>query len=546
MSQKLTTDQKIQAAEYIRDTYLPIPHYFIKDMLGCDTWNMQDEIVKSVFKYKYTAVKTCNSIGKSYIAARIVLTYLSLYPNSIVVTTAPTWSQVTDVLWREIATAVELSKFKLTDKEVNQAGLNISAKWYAVGRSTKRPQNFFGYHADRILVVVDEAGGVDPKIFLGVDAITTNVNARVLLIGNPTDPVGKFYEAFTKPTLGYNCFTVSAFQTPNFTANNIQTVEDLIELYTPPQGVLQADHNARVLDKLVLPYDQLIDPQTVIARYYEYGTDSAGWQALTMGEFPTEADQALIPANLITMAMHMTGVDNETGETYADMSGWDIPEGPFTYGVDMARFGSDSTVVTTRHGGWVEKQMAWNKVDLMTSADRILTQIDPLNGAVSVNIDDTGNGGGTTDRLRQISKQETLAGRPNHQYVLNAYNFSSKEFMSDADKNKYHDITSMLYWNLRAQFIKHRISLPNDQQLKDELISRRWTINKSTGKIQVESKDDYKKRTGGKSPDRSDSLALAFAPRSTFKWPDKNEEERDAYTRNMDRPITSSIGEQRY
>ena len=31
------------------------------------------------------------------------------------------------------------------------------------------------------------------------------------------------------------------------------------------------------------------------------------------------------------------------------------------------------------------------------------------------------------------------------------------------------------------------------------------------GKIRLESKDDYKKRTGGKSPDRSDSLALAFA-----------------------------------
>jgi len=514
MPQKLTVDDALELVKI----YTPIPHLFIKDVLGCNTWSLQDAIVQSVFNNKLTAVKTCNAVGKSYIAARIVVTYLVLNPGSIVVTTAPTWRQVTDVLWREIATTVKQAKYRLTSKEVTQAGLNIDTDWYAVGLSTKRPENFFGYHADNILVVVDEAGGVEEPIFKGVAAITPNINARILYIGNPTSPTGTFYDVFTKPELGANCFTISAFMTPNFTANNIHTTDDLLRIFTPPPGVKQSEHNKSVQKNLNMPYPNLIDPQTVYGRFHEWGVDSSAWESLIMGEFPTQADQALLPTHLVTMAMNMYGKDDETGEKYSDISGWEIPDGPPVHGQDMARFGNDSNVNYPRRGGWVEKPVIWNKVDLMESADRILDIIDPLDEATVLNIDDTGNGGGTTDRLRQKSRESMEGGKPAHVYKIMAYNFSSKEFMNDKDRAKYYDITSLLYWNLRKQFITKKIALHFDQKLYDELVGRRWSI--VGGKIKVESKEEYKKRTGGKSPDRSDSLALAFAPTVVEKWSD--------------------------
>lgn len=515
---KITDEERISLIEELIDTYMPqpnsgrepIPHLFVKDILGCNTWHMQDEIVKSVFKYKTTAVKTCNAVGKSYIAARIVLTYLTLLPGSVVVTTAPTWRQVTDVLWREIATAVKLSKYKLTTKEVRQAGLDISKDWFAVGLSTKYPENFFGYHADNILVVVDEAGGVPEPIFKGVKAITPNVNARILYIGNPTEASGTFFESFSNTNLPIKRFTISAFDTPNFTVNGIRDVDDLLKLYTAPAGIEQAVWTEEINKRLKIPYPALIHPSVVFERYWEWGTDSPAWQSLVMGEFPSQADQALIPSHLVTMAMNMYGVDDETQETYASISGWKIPDGPPEYGQDMARFGSDLNVLTPRRGGWVDKQETWSKTDLMTSATRILDHIDALDRDTRVNIDDTGNGGGTTDRLRQLSNESVENNQPVHQYRLVAYNFSSKELMTEAQQKKFHDITSMLYWNLRNQFMKKRIALHYDKDLFNELVGRRWGITPS-GKIKVESKDDYKKRTGGKSPDRSDSLALAFA-----------------------------------
>lgn len=513
----LTLDERIQAAQEIVDTYLPprgsgreqIPHLFVRDILGANTWYRQDEIVQSVFKYKTTAVKTCNATGKSFIAARIVVAFLTLLPGSVVVTTAPTWRQVTDVLWREIAVTVKMSKYKLTDNEVRQAGLDISKDWFAVGLSTKYPQNFFGYHADHILVVVDEAGGVPEPIFQGVKAITPNANSRVLYIGNPTNPSGTFFDAFNNEKLPIKRFTISAFQTPNFTANGIRDVEDLLKMFTPPDGVNEMEYVAEVQANLKYPYPALIDPATIYERYWEWGQDSPAWQSLVLGEFPSQADQALIRADLLQMSMSMNGVDEETGQTYAELSGWNIPDGVWSYGVDMARFGSDLTVLTPRHGGWVEDQITWSKTDLMTSADKILVHFDPMNPTIRVNIDDTGNGGGTTDRLRQISNHLHAEGYPSHLYQLNAYNFASKEYMQQP--LKFHDVTSELYWKLKVQVDKKQASLPNEKKLFTELAGRRWGMVPGSGKIKVESKDEYKKRTGGRSPDRSDSLALAFA-----------------------------------
>lgn len=560
MAQQTLTDKDV---DDLLQYYLAKPQYYVTDVLGSKPWAKQIEIVESVFKYKYTAVKTCNAIGKSYIAARIVITYLMLHPGSIVVTTAPTWRQVTDVLWREIGTALKMSKYKLTEAEATKSGLDISSDWYAVGLSTSRPENFFGYHADHILVVVDEAGGVDEPIFKGVAAITPNINSRVLLIGNPTEPSGTFYDAFNKPALGYNCITVSAFDTPNFIDTGIRTLEDLITLFTPPDGIEQSDWtqmvNEKLLPKMDPTYAGLIAPSVVYGRYHEWGIDSAPWESLIMGEFPSQAEQSLLPANLVRMAMNMYGTDETTGQSYAELSGWTIPDGPPHYGQDMARFGNDLNVNTPTHGGWVEKQIVWNKKgdakkDLVESAEMILNIIDPLDRDTVVSIDDTGNGGGTTDHMRYKDRESQNGGRPAHQYTLVPYVFGSKEMMTDVEKEKFADITSMLYWNLRQWFYTKQIALHFDQQLYDELVSRRWGLTKD-GKIKVESKEEYKKRTGGKSPDRSDSLVLAFARKKpmaveqpadkpTQAQIDAAEKLRQSAARDM-APLTSGL-DQRY
>ena len=534
----------------IVDYSLTHPEWYVKNVLNSNPWQKQIEIVRSTFEYKYTAVKTCNAVGKSYIAARIALTYLMLHNPGIVVTTAPTWRQVTDILWREIGTAYKQAKYKLSKTEVTQAGLNLDTDWYAVGLSTKRPENFFGYHEDNILVIVDEAGGVEEMIFKGVDAITPNANARVLLVGNPTNPGGRFHEAFTNEALGYNCFTISAFDTPNFTANGISNVDKLLELFTPPEGVKQADWSKKVSESLKMPYPALIDPAVVYSRYHEWGVDSPHWESLILGEFPSQSEQALFPADLVEKAFnYKEGVyrnlhdenDPDNGKTYGEMTGWIVPEGDREYGLDMARFGMDRTVLTPRHGGFVEQQITWNKVDLVSSAERVINLIDPYK-KTNIKIDDTGNGGGTTDALNRFQHQEGYEGRPAYQYVVHPYNFSR----APRDPAKFADITSEIYWNLSQWFKNKAIAFAYyDKELKSELLARRWSFT-TNGKIKVESKEDYRKRTGGKSPDKSDSLALAFADSVSLNVVQQTDARRAEELPQKDepvmRPITSGYG----
>jgi phage terminase large subunit len=506
---KASPEEVNELMEYYRDGHQV---EFVREILGRDPWEKQREIIKDVFNYKIVSVASCNAAGKSDVASDIALAFLTIHPDSIVITTAPTWRQVKDVLWRYIRTKYKKSIYKLSSAECNQVGLDYGEEWYAIGLSTTDSEKFFGYHADNILVIIDEASGVDEKIFIGVDAVTPNVNAHVLCIGNPTNPSGRFYKWMHDPLVKKH--TITVFDTPNFTANNIKNVDDLLELFTPPDGVDAIDHVTAIQKSLIMPINALISPETVYRRYFEWGTDNPAWQALIMGQFPSQASQSLFPTELVQMAMGMTGTDDDPdsphyGESYAKLAGWIIPDGPMEYGLDMARYGDDNTVLIPRHGGWVNEPIAWGKTSLMESADRVLDQIDPLNPDVRVNIDDTGNGGGTTDRLRQLSSESFTSGDPAHQYQLGAYNFSSKEYMMQPEK--FHDITSELYWKLRDWFINKRIAIPYNERLFNELIARRWRVNPSSGKIQVESKDDYKKRTGGKSPDYSDALALAFA-----------------------------------
>jgi phage terminase large subunit len=510
--------------------YRKVPEQYVADVYGHDLWDTQQEILKSVFTYRETAVATCNAIGKSFVAADIAHAFLDLIPGSIVVTTAPTWRQVKDILWRNFAMTHSKAKYPLGGS-LSQTAFEYDKDWYAVGLSTKYPENFFGYHADYILVIVDEAGGVPEPIFKGVKAITPNVNARVLYIGNPTDPSGTFHEVFKKPTV--KKFKISAFDTPNFKHVGIKNVDDLLKVFTPPAGVDPLEHNP--FKDLTYPYPALISPEVVYERYQEWGVDSPAWQALVMGEFPSQAENALIPMNLIMQAMSgLDRLDPESGKSYAELTGWNIRDGKAENGLDMARFGGDNTVLTPGRGDWIDPQISWNGSDNVQSAQKVITIINPFDEQ-EIKIDDTGTGGGATDALNHLKREQAKTGNP-YRFKVIPYNMSQ----SPADKEKFHDITSEMYWQLREKFLQKKIAFTfKDEELLGELTSRQWSLTPQ-GKIKVESKKEYIKRTGRKSPDKADSLALKNYTRSDVgSWSDIPE--KDKQTAAETRPVTADL-----
>ena len=193
------------------------PVAFARDALGVDLWHAQRRIAHAVRRHPRVAVRSCHAAGKTFLAAVIVLWFLATRPNAIVLTTASTFRQVRYVLWRTIrrlvANAPRGLGATLLDTE-----LRFDDAWYALGLSTDDPERFQGFHAPHLLVVVDEPGAIPEPVFAAIEGVLASGHTRLLMIGNPTQPQGPFYDAFHAQASAYRTFKISAFDTPNLAA----------------------------------------------------------------------------------------------------------------------------------------------------------------------------------------------------------------------------------------------------------------------------------------------------------------------------------------
>jgi hypothetical protein len=247
---------------YVRD-----PVGWVRDRLGEFMWSKQREIAESVVVNRYTAIKSAHDTGKSFTMSRLAAWWLDVHPigEAFVVTTAPTTAQVEAILWREIGKA---------HRKGNLPGrITLDAKWYmgqelvAYGRKPADYDQaaFQGIHAKYVLVLLDEAVGIPKSLFDAVDALATNVNARVAAVANPYDPSSHFAQV-CKPGSGWVVKRISAFDTPAYTGEKVP--EELLPL--------------------------LVSPEWVEERKIRWGVNSPIYQSKVLGEFPDISDDSLI------------------------------------------------------------------------------------------------------------------------------------------------------------------------------------------------------------------------------------------------------------
>jgi phage terminase large subunit len=515
---------------------------FVRDVLGRNPWSKQAEIITDVFKYPVVAVKSCNAAGKSDLASDVALTFLMCKPFSIVITTAPTWRQVKDVIWRYIRGKHAKAPVKLTEAQCNQVGLDINEDWYAVGLSTKDSEKFFGYHADDILVIIDEASGVEEEIWVGVDAVTPNLNAHVLAIGNPTNPDGRFYRMFQDPLVKKH--TITVFDTPNFTANGILNIEQLVSYFTPPPNLdSESEQIMYIIEqqkKLKTPIPALISPMTVYRRYIQWGPEHPMWEALIMAQFPSQASTALIPLGLVLKSVDVwkqikqAEKDAAFAKEVDKRPEWTIKKGiSWNYGVDVARFGDDSTVIAPAKGGMVEKLVAWSKVDTSITVEKIMQNISVMDFKASIRVDDIGVGGGVSDQLNKLKRDNP----DKYHYSVLRMNFAA----GTTNPAKWFNLRAEVYDKLADMFLNHEIAIPDDEELVSELATIRVKyVGKDNQIKQVEPKAQIKDRLK-RSPDRADALAMAMYSGGAGSWSDIPE--KDPETAAAARPHTADLSQ---
>lgn len=234
-------------------------------LFGFSAWSKQREIFEAIRDHDRVAVRSAHGVGKTATAARIVLLFLLSHPGARVITTAPTWTQVELLLWKEIRSAwrrvygarIDLGGVQTSiEVQCQTTKLELREDWFAIGLSTDTPERFQGHHAKDLLLVVDEASGVDEEIFSAAQGFLTAEGAKVLLIGNPTRLSGTFYQA-CQPGSRWEKIHVSALDTPAFTGESV------------PADVMRA-----------LPSRKWVDDMA-----HEHGEDSPTYLVRVLGEF---------------------------------------------------------------------------------------------------------------------------------------------------------------------------------------------------------------------------------------------------------------------
>lgn len=444
-----------------------IPRYrkdivlFAREMFQFEPDDWQKAFFADVSHHNRVSVKSGQGVGKTGCEAILLIWFLSCFPNAKVVATAPTRRQLQDVLWAEVdkwlsRSPVLSQTLKWTKTYIYMVG--HEKRWFATARTANKAENMQGFHEDYMLFLVDEASGILEPIMEAILGTLSGENNKLVMCGNPTKTSGTFYDSHTKDRAIYRCHTVNSEDSPRTNKENI----------------------------------------AALAR--KYGKESNVYRVRVKGEFPLQEDDVFIPLSLIER-----GVMTEPELT-----------GRISIGVDVARFGDDETIILTKVGNRVEMPVIRHGQDLMrTVGDVVVTyrklirDFPEYMGAVYCVIDDTGLGGGVTDRLREVKLEQQL-----NQLVIVPVNAGQAVPRAGADN--YGNITAFMWSTVRDLLEENQLSLVDDDELVAQLSVRKYSIN-SSGKIVLESKDEMKKRDID-SPDRADALALAcFTPQRVFE-----------------------------
>lgn len=434
------------------------PEFFVREILGGEPYDKQEPILRSVAKNRRTAVKSGHSCGKDWLAARVALWFHSTFYPSIVVTTGPTDRQVVNIVWGEIDGAYRKSRVPIGGKLLTKELQHIDPKTgerdkshYMIGYTASDSEGFQGFHSDNVLVIVTEASGIDPEIWKGINALmTAKKTAKLFVVGNALfEPGSEFSGMFSEQANLYETFTLDSEESPYCSKEWIAEMRAM------------------------------------------YGEDSPVYKARVKGIFSTELSDTLIPLGYIEKA-------HQRWAAIAGAVPFENLLGERTLGLDVARFGSDESVAFEGRGNTFKK--IWDKqgIDLMQTAGFVVeyikrTGIDPKH----VRIDETGLGAGVVDRVREQG------------YPVLGINFGS----DPSDKSRFLNARSELYGILRDRFRANEIEIdPQDRKVLRDCAAVKYKLT-SRGQIQLESKEEQKKRTGS-SPDYGDALAMAALPQA--------------------------------
>lgn len=441
----------------------------------------QLEILSQLSDKHRVAVRGPRGLGKTCLSAWAVL-WFALTRDAAgidwkIPTTAGGWRQLAKFTWPEIHKWAKLldwerlgrPKFRQTELMTLSLRLNHGEAFAA---ASDNPWLIEGAHADQLLFVFDEAKAIPDKTWDSAEgtfsgAGVAGVDAFALAISTPGEPVGRFYSIHRRGP-GFE----------NWQARHV------------------------TLDETIAA--QRIAPDWAANMRSAWGPDSAMYANHVLGEFAASEEDGIIPLAWVEQAFRRWEKLHGSCEERVKDGVWRhvCDPGEFTcVGVDPARSGLDKSAFALRYGSQV--------LDVRLMGGQTTTEVAArscgileANGGKAV-VDVIGIGAGVVDQMRDDRKFEKR--------VL-AFNASNKTTWRDkSGEIGFVNTRAAAWWHLRELLdpsSENEIALPPSDGLLGDLTTPKWQLK--AGGIQLESKDDIRKRLEGRSPDAGDAVVQAF------------------------------------
>lgn len=439
-----------RTVEDLRERYAEDPLGFMREVLGLDLWEGQERIVRAAHEHPRVAVYSNNSLGKGFAVAPFALWWV-LCRDGFAVLTATTERTVRQSLMRYVRRAFYAGNLP---GQLFEFSLRLNGEDRLIAFTSNNADRITGIHDPRLLVVIDEAQGVEDHVFEGVFALVTSEQSKIVLLGNPLRPAGRFYEACTSGR--WHAIGLSAFDHPN------------------------------VIEGREI-YEGAVTRGWIEYMRSEYGEDSPVFVARVLGRFPETSIDALFERKWLDAAADR--LEKRVLERQA-------ANARIVLALDVARYGADASCLAKAQGPVVREITGWRDTDLVTTARRFKaageanTTYDGTRPLMVV--DAHGMGSSVVDNLRDWGwrVEEFYGWSP----ANNPQRFMNKRAES--------------YFALREALRNGRVALPRNEQLFQELLTTRWFLN-TRGQIQLEAKDEIKLELG-RSPDLADAVSMAF------------------------------------
>lgn len=366
--------------------YREFPVAFIRRTFGVEPDPQQKRFIMLAAKNDSVAVKSGHGTGKTAVFAWLTLWFLTLFPYSRVVATAPTQRQLLDILWPEIRKWLSRSGLQ---SYVEWRATRIVMRgneetWFATARTSNKPENMQGFHAEHLMILVDEASGVPQDTLEAIEGARTTAGSKIIMGGNPTKISGTFYDAFHKTRAFYALLTMSSERSSNVTTEYCDRLKE------------------------------------------KYGADSDVVRVRVKGEFPRAEPDVFISLDLVEAACVREDVDSS---------------GLITVGCDPARFGDAESVIYWRQGMKLNPPIVRTGMDTVWIAGEIARLVRHIHNdllyepRISVMVDETGLGAGVVDNLVALQDELWIEVVP--------VNFGG------TGNDECYDRASVLLWNIR-------------------------------------------------------------------------------------------------